>query len=157
MQQNRISMVVTQQEEETVMAGLDQIETTLKGLITLGAEDRRKIRMMGPKRADFARAVIRTLQQNPQLAPSGLDVAGAQADLDALDRMQRIDDRVQRLATLTKDSRDALGSDIMAVADAGYKLSKSFGPALGLMDKVRELSSLFTRSRKKTPTPDSET
>ena len=80
MQQNRISMVVTQQEEETVMAGLDQIETTLKGLITLGAEDRRKIRMMGPKRADFARAVIRTLQQNPQLAPSGLDVAGAQAD-----------------------------------------------------------------------------
>jgi hypothetical protein len=67
--------------------------------------------MMGPKRADFARAVIRTLQQNPQLAPSGLDVAGAQADLDALDRMQRIDDRVQRLATLTKDSRDALGSE----------------------------------------------
>ena len=88
MQQNKISMVITQQDEDSVEADLTRIEATLKGLITLGAEDRRKIRMMGPKRADFARAVIRTLQQNPQLAPSGLDVAGAQADLDALDRMR---------------------------------------------------------------------
>ena len=114
----------------------------------------RRFKRMGQKEEGRARSIIRALQQNPQMVPPGLDVPGALADLGALDRMVRIDDRMQRLASLVKDTRSALGIDIMAVASVGYSMSKTFGAALGLQDLVKEFGARFGR-KKKQPEPNS--
>ena len=153
--QNLVSISITQEDEDDVTTSLDRISGRLK-LVSLGAEDRRKLRMMKAGRADYARVMIRTLQQNPSMVPPGLDLAGAIADLDALERMQRLDDRIQHLATLSRDTRDALGSDILAVADVGYQMSKTFGPALGLGEMLKDLRQRFARPRKKKNTSESD-
>ena len=154
--QNLDSITVSQEDEDDVIASIDRILARIK-FVSLGAEDRRRLRMMKAQRADYVQVIIRTLQQHPSMVPPGLDLAGAIADLEALERIQRIDDRIQHLATHSRDTRDGLGSDVLAVADVGYKMSKTFGPALGLGDLVKEIRQRFARPRKKksAPEPDS--
>lgn len=147
-QQNLVSMVITEDDEREVMQALDLIEARLKGLVSLEPHGRR-FKRMGAKEEIRARGIIRALQQNPQIVPPHLDVAGAVADLDALERMVRIDDRTQRLAALIKDTRSALGIDIMAVAKLGYNMTKTFGGSLGLGELVKEFGARFTGPRKK--------
>ena len=155
MKQNLVSMTITQEDEDDVDASVNRILGRVK-FVSLGEEDRRRLRMMKAKRAEFGREMIRTMQQHPEMVPPGFDLAGAVADLNALERMERIDARIQQLATLSRDTRDALGSDVLAAADVGYKMSKTFGPALGLGDMLKDLKQRFSRPRKKNPTPPSE-
>jgi hypothetical protein len=155
MTQNLVSMTITQEDEDDVDASLDRIFGRIK-FVSLGEENRRRLRMMKAKRAEFGREMIRTMQQHPEMVPPGFDLAGAAADLDALERMERIDARIQQLATLSRDTRDALGSDVLAAADVGYRISKTFGPALGLGELLKDLKQRFSRPRKKNPTTPSE-
>ena len=155
MKQNLVSMTITQEDEDDVDASVNRILGRVK-FVSLGEEDRRRLRMMKAKRAEFGREMIRTMQQHPEMVPPGFDLAGAVADLNAMERMERIDARIQQLATLSRDTRDALGSDVLAAADVGYKMSKTFGPALGLGDMLKDLKQRFSRPRKKNPTPPSE-
>lgn len=152
-QQNLVSMVISAEDEADVMQSLDRIEARLQGMVSMSAHGRR-LKRMGVKDETRARDIIRTLQQNPQLVPPGLNLAGAMADLEALDRMARIEERVQRLAKMAKDTRSALGVDIMAFASVGYAMSKAFGGALGIGEKVKEFGRSFTGGRKKTKPED---
>jgi len=155
MTQNLVSMTITQEDEDDVDASVSRILGRVK-FVSLGEEDRRRLRMMKAKRAEFGREMIRTMQQHPEMVPPGFDLAGAVADLNALERMERIDARIQQVARLSRDTRDALGSDVLAAADIGYKMSKTFGPSLGLGDLLKDLKQRFSRSRRKTPTSPGE-
>lgn len=97
MTQNLVSMTITQEDEDDVDASLDRILARIK-FVSLGEENRRRLRMMKAKRAEFGREMIRTMQQYPEMVPRGFDLPGAVADLDALERMERIDARIQQLA-----------------------------------------------------------
>ncbi|UHQ19593.1 hypothetical protein LVB87_15610 [Lysobacter sp. KIS68-7] len=154
-QKNRISMVITEQDERDVIHSIQQITERLRGLVSLPPSQRRNKRM-GPTEEGRARTIIRTLQQNPTMVPADLDVAGAVADMDALDRIVRIDDELQRVAQLVKDTRAALGMDVMDVVSVGYALSKTFGAKRGLGALVQELGARFGRGRKRKPQPAPE-
>lgn len=149
--QNLVSITVTQEDEDDVNAALDRIFARIK-FVSLGAEDRRRLRLAKAQRAEYLRIMIRTMQQNPGMVPQGFDLAGSIADLEALERIQRLDDRIQLLATLSRDTRDGLGSDLLAAADVGYQMSKTFGPALGLGDFVKDIKQRFMRRKKKSTT-----
>lgn len=64
----------------------------------------------GPKSETFCRQTLTVLAQNPQVIPPSIDLAEAQADLAALDRLRPRLARLQRLAERGQDSEDALGS-----------------------------------------------
>ena len=157
-QKNLVSMVITEQDEAECKHAIERIAAALRGLRSLGPEHRR-LKRMSPVEEARARGIIRTLVQNPDMVPRGLDVAGALADIEALERLVRIDDDLQRLAALVRDTRTALGIDIMGVASVGYTMSKTFGNALGIGDLVKEFGARFNGGRKKAkvePTPESE-
>lgn len=155
-QKNLVSMVLTEQDEADVKSLVEQVKHRLKGAITLNADQRKKYQRMGTTRQGHARDVIRILQENPGLVPPGLDLAGATADQEALDRIERIDDAVQALATLTRDTRTALGIDIMGVASVGYTMSKAFGDQLGLGDLLKKFGARFSGGRKPKGKPGPE-
>lgn len=114
---------------------------------------------MSPKEEGRARIVLRTLQQNPSMVPDDLDVAGALAKLETLERLEQIDDELQRVAAQVRDTRAALGMDIMDTVKLGYALSKTFGHKRGLGGLVDDLSARFGRGKSKkttTPAPESE-
>ena len=151
MQQPLVSMIVTQDQEDAVLAAARQIESQLRGLVSLAPGDRKSLPVMGPECERFARSVIRQLQHNANLVPPGLDIAGALADLTALDRMRKIEIVLAQLASRVSDTMAALGSDVMDVAHAGYGMLKLFGDQDGLQDIRKEFGYRYLRAARTTP------
>jgi len=154
-QKNRVSMVITEHDQHDVLNLVRAIPDRLKGLISLPPSQVRNKRM-STKEEGRARAMLRALQQNPSMVPADLDVVGALADMEAMDRLTIIDDELQRVAAQVRDTRIALGMDIMDVVSVGYGLSKTFGAKRGLGAFVHEMSARFGRKKKSAkPAPES--
>ena len=151
--QNLVSLVVTPDQQAAALAALSQVEAALPGLISLQPGEAQGLMFMGPKTETFGRGTIRVLGQNPQIVPPSLDLAGAQADLDALDRLRPVLEAVARLHSRLEDTVAALGSDVMDVALDGYGQLKLSGAAHGLEDLRRELGSRWSRSRRQPAAP----
>ena len=148
MSQNIISLVLTDAQIKGAMDALTALEGALTGLISLDAEERRRLTKMGQKSEVFCRQAISVLAANPQIVPPSLHVADAQADLLALDHLRPVLDRLQKLAERGSDTEIALGSDIMAVALEGYGLLKVSGQNQGLDGLRKELSSRWAKTRR---------
>lgn len=151
MSQNLISIEVTPDMAAAVRDALGVIEQTLPGLISLEAAERRALMLMGPRSEPFARKTLRVLEQNPKIVPASLDLAGAQADLEAYDQLQPLLERMQRLVSRLDDTVMALGSDVMDVALEGYGQIKLSGGAEGLDELRRELGGRFAKQRARKP------
>ena len=148
MSQNIVSLVLTDEQINAAMDALTALEGALAGLISLDAEERRRLTKMGQKSEVFCRQAISVLAQNPQIVPRSLQLADAQADLLALDRLRPVLDRLQKLAERGSDTEIALGSDVMDVALEGYGLLKVSGKNQGLDSLRKELSSRWARGRR---------
>ena len=148
MSQNIISLVLTDAQIKASMDALTALEGALTGLISLDAEERRRLTKMGQKSEVFCRQAISVLVQNPQIVPPSLHLADAQADLLALDRLRPVLDRLQKIAERGSDTEIALGSDLMDVALEGYGLLKVSGKNQGLDGLRKELSSRWSKSRR---------
>lgn len=153
MSQNLVSLNLTDEQIAAALAGLQQVEAALPGLIALESGDRRGMMLLGPRSEPFARQTLRVLAQNPGIVPPSLNLADAQADLAALDKLTPVLERLQKLAARIDDTVAALGSDVMDVALEGYGQIKLSGGAHGLDDLRKELSGRFTKSRRKVAEP----
>lgn len=148
---NLISLDITAEQQAAALAALTQLEAALPGLLSLEPDERRKLLWMGDKSEVFCRQTIRVLGDNPQIVPPSLDLAGAQADLQTLDRLRPVLERLSRLHSQLDDTTSALGSDIMDVALDGYGQLKLSGAAHGLDDLRREIGGRFARPSRKPP------
>jgi hypothetical protein len=149
MAKNKVSMVLTETDGETVKSSLAEVERMLPGLISLKPLERRSLTRMGQKSEPFARGTLRVLANHPQVVPPGLDLAEAQADMSARDALVPIQEQVRRLASRIDDTVAALGHDIMNVALEGYGLLKVSGASHGLDELRKDIGSRYSRSRKK--------
>lgn len=145
MSQNLISLTLTDEQMTAVNAALDTLEQNLAGLIALQPPQRRALTKMGDKSEVFCRQTLKLLQQNPQVVPPALDVAEAQADLDAYERLGSISLRLTRLGERADDTVTALGSDLMSFALDGYGLLRVAGKNQGLEEIRRTLGARFAR------------
>jgi hypothetical protein len=152
---NRISLVVTSQQRQSALDGLGQVRAALPGLGKLRPGERRELHGFGAKNEVFARGILRALQANPQVVPTSLDVAGAQADLDALDILRPLLEAVDLLQAELEDTVALLGHDAMDFAYDGYQLLKVSGGSDNSLDDMRRgLGSQFRRTRQAaTPEP----
>ena len=148
MSQNLISLDITDTQVSAALDALAALEAALPGLISMDAEERRRLTKMGRKSEVFCRQALSVLSQNPQIVPPNLGLAEAQADLLALDKLRPVLDRLQRLAARGADTETALGSDVMSVALEGYGLLKLSGRNEGLDDMRKELSSRWAKNRR---------
>ena len=149
MSQNVISLELTDAQLTAAGDALTALETVLDDLIALDADEARSLVKMGPKSEAFVRQTLSVLGQNPQIVPPSLELANAQADQVALDRLRPILIRLARLAERGHDTETALGSDMMDVALQGYALLKVAGRQQGLDGLRQELGSRFARSRRR--------
>lgn len=148
MTQNIISLELSDGQITIALEALTELEGALAGLISLEAEDRRRLTKMGQKSEAFCRQALSVLAQNPQIVPPSLPLAEAQSDLRALDRLRPVLDRLQRLAERGADTEIALGSDVMDVALEGYGLLKVSGKNQGLDGLRKELSARWAKTRR---------
>ena len=146
MSQNLVSLALSNEQLAQAEQAITTLEQILAGLVSLKPVERQRLTKMGQKSEVFCRQALRVLEQNPQIVPPGMDLAGAQADLSALDQLAPLLDRLQRLAERGRDTEMALGADIMDAALEGYALLKVSGRQQGLDGLRKELSSRWARN-----------
>lgn len=149
MNQNLASLKFSPEQIQSIQGALDTLETDLGSLIALSPEQKRKSRSMGAGSERFCRQTLGVMLQNPQILPPNIGLADAQADLDALDQLRPILQRLTQLQERAADTLYALGSDVLAVALAGYRQLQFSGRADGLQQLRKELGALFAKSRSK--------
>ena len=147
MSQNLVSLVLSNEQLAQAEQAVTTLEQALAGLVSLSIGERRRLPKMGQKSEVFCRQTLRVLAQNPQIVPPGLGLAEAQADLQALDQLAPLLNRLQRLAERGRDTEMALGADVMDVALEGYALLGVSGKQQGLDGLRKQLSSRWARSR----------
>lgn len=148
MSQNLVQLQLDDARMGEIDAALAALETKLHDLIALDSEEFRGLPRMGAKSEQFCRETLSTLAQNPQVVPSSLGLADAQADLAAYDRLRPLVQRLQQLTRRAEDTQSALGSDVMALSLEGYALLKVAGRNQALEGLRRDLSGRFARSRR---------
>jgi len=151
--QNLISLTITEEQQTTALAALAQLEAALPGLLSLDADERKRMTYMGDKSEVFTRQTIRVLGQHPQIVPPSLNLAEAQADLLALDRLRPVLEGLNRLFSQVQDTTNALGSDAMATALEGYGQLKLSGAAHGLDELRKEIGGRWARGPRKPAPP----
>ena len=149
MSDNRISLVVSNEQKAAALAAVAQVWAALPGLASVGPGGLRELYHFRNKNEVFGRGVLRALEAHPQIVPPSLDVAGARADLDALDALRPVLEEVQRLHVMLEDTVALLGHDVVDMAYDGYQQLKLTGTAHGLEDLRRDLGSQFARSRRR--------
>lgn len=148
MPQDLVSLQFTTEQMASASAALDQFEAAVPGLISLEANDAKRLAFMGPRSEPFCRQTLRVLDQNRQIVPPSLDLAGAQADLAAIDQLRPLMERMQRVLSRVEDTVNALGSDVMVTALEGYGQLKLSGSAHGLDDLRKEVGTRWARQRR---------
>src|SRR3989442_7816892 len=113
MSQNLITLPVTPELVAAIGNSIGELENQLQGLVALNNDVRRSASKMGAKSEQFCRQTLHALQVYPQLVPPSIDVADANADLEALDQLRPHFQRLHRLSERAADSELALGSDVM--------------------------------------------
>lgn len=149
---NRISLEVTPQQRQAAADAIAQVRAALPGLAKLQPGERRELHGFGAANEVFARATIRALQAHPHLVPPNMDLAGAQADLDALDAVRPLLEAVRLLAAELGDTVALLGHDAVDFAYDGYQLLKVSGNSDNALDTLRrDIGAQFRRRRQGKP------
>ena len=156
MTQDLASMTITQETEDEVMALFARLEELLPGLLTLAVGDRKTMSIMGPTSERYVRLNLDLANQNAGLIPADLNLAGANADLDARDRLLRIANRARLFADKCEDTVAALGSDLMVFSHKCYAILKVLGKAIGLDEAIKELGYRWSRRKKKPATANEQ-
>lgn len=146
MSQNLATLTLTDAQLQAIDQALADLETQFTDLVALDRDQRRSLARMGVKSEAFCRQALNALALNPQVVPSSIRLADAQADLLSLDRLRPRLQRLQRLAERAGDTEVALGSDVMTVALQGYALLRVAGRNQGLEGLRKSLGARFAKA-----------
>jgi len=152
MSQNLISITLTNDQIVAIDHAIGELENQLQSLVSLSIDARRTAAKMGPKSEAFCRQTINALRLYPQVVPQSIGVEEAHSDLDMLDQLRPLFQRLHRLSQRSADSELALGSDVMVAALQGYGVLKAVGRSQGLETLRRELGdSRFSKTARAAP------
>jgi hypothetical protein len=151
MSRNMVSMPLSNDQLVAIDVTLATLAQQLAGMVSLTAEKRRSVSKMGAKSEAFYRQALNAMALNPMVVPAGVDLADAQADLQALDQLRPRFQILRALAERSADTELALGSDVMLAAREGYAVLKAIGRSRGLESVSRELGQRFSRTPRAQP------
>lgn len=151
MSANRITLVITAEQLQAAADGIARVRAVFPALPRLEPGELRELHGFGAKNEVFSRGILRALQAHPQIVPSSMDMAGTQADLDALDALRPLLETVRQLHAELEDAAALLGHDVMDFAYAGYQQLKISGGSDSTLDQLRrEIGAQFSRPRRRT-------
>ena len=153
MSQNLISITLTNDQITAIDHAIGELENQLQGLVSLSIGVRRSAAKMGPKSEAFCRQTINALRLHPQVVPPSIGVDEARSDIDTLDQLRPLFQRLHRLSQRSADTELALGSNVMVAALQGYGVLRAVGRNQGLEMLRRELGERRFASRSTRPAP----
>ncbi len=142
---------LTQARCEHVQGLIRQIEQQLPFLVSLSADEKKRIYRKGDKQIEYIRKTLIYAKRLPHLVPSYVDVGRMDHDLYIADQLQQLLEKVEDLTGRIRDTRAAYYEQAFDAARAAYK---GFGHAsdtgIHQADKVfEELKQYFPRTGKR--------
>ncbi|WP_119718505.1 hypothetical protein [Cognatilysobacter tabacisoli] len=147
MNEQVIGVEVSEEELTAIDVALSALESNLKGLIALSADQRRGMVKMGGKSEAFCRQAVTVFTQHPDVLPRNFDLDQFRRNLEMLDALRPRLSRISRLHERSVHSQMALGSSLMSNALDGYAVMKVAGIGKGLDGMRRILGARFGRVR----------
>lgn len=137
---------------DQAIAALEQALSPL--LVSIGADDRRRLVKMGDASEAFCRKALDVMAENSGVLPRNLDVDEMRRDLTTHDALNARLARLTRTLEKAHDTDQVLGSDVMASALEGYAFLKIAGHGEGLNGLRRDLGKRFEKSGPRQSEPE---
>jgi len=154
---NLISIDITPEDNEKIIAALKALEETLRPyLVTLTPDERRELPKMGDKTLPFVRKVFDYVESNQEFAPAFVEVAELKKDVTAVEKLTQFYRLLTQLIEGLNDSIMLAGSEAYVTALAYYnsvkQASKMNIPAAEPI--YADLRTRFPRGRRSTETTE---
>lgn len=122
---NRITATFSTADKTSVIAKLNEAKVLMPFLNSLNAEERKKLRKMGPKSLAYVDQCIEGATAFPDEMKANFDLKELEKDYDLVSNLLGVRIICQALTELIDDTMMAAGIDAMGAADEVYASLKS--------------------------------
>jgi len=154
MSRNIAGFTLTNDQIAAIDNAVGGLENQLQDLLSLTIDQRRGLVKMGTKSEAFCRQTINALNLYPQIAPPSIGVGKANSNLNMLDQLRPIFQRLHHLSERSADTEVAISSDIMVASLKCYRALKAFGRGEGLETLSRQLGERRFNAKPARPAPE---
>ena len=144
MSYQNITASLSPQDIQEVKAALQKVQQKLPFLITLSAEERRKLVKMGDKSLAFVNNSVTAAQSNPEILPATFDVEELVRDYQLAAVLTELLISIQQLTEQVDDTLMAVGSEAMTSSLTVYDYVKTASKKTpGLKSVAEQLGERF--------------
>jgi hypothetical protein len=149
------NQVLSDQDLQQIKQAIDLIQAKLPFLVTLSAEERKRLYKMGDKRIAFVQNSLSAAQSNPNILPASFDLNYFNQRYQMAVRLNEVLMRLQQLHEQVDDTVLAMGSEAMTHSLTVYDYVKTAAKKTpGLKGIAEQLGTLFKAIRSKPPKPE---
>jgi len=146
MTENRIDLVITQEQIDTILAALKSIEEIIPGLIELTLEQRKAMPRYSSDDLGFILDALSIAEQHPEILPPSFDLDEMRRDVNTLQKLTALSHAIARFAGIFDDSLYAAGSESKGHGRSIYQFVKTHNALTGkLEDALNRLAKHFAR------------
>ena len=158
MSYQNISANLLAADKTTVQTSIQTIKAKLFFLISLNAEERKKLRKMGARRLAYVQDVYNAAVNNSGAIPSGFNVSEYAKDVQLMKDLTDIISWLMPVYEAIQDTDLALGNELMKQSDEAYGYLKNAAKknsSQALTTTVKQISDQLKRGKYKGPDSDS--
>ncbi len=152
MQENRIELNITEEEQTQVNEAINVLEQVLMPkLFVLEKSEKADLLRMGDKSVAFVGKSLEIAKQDAVLLEAFIDVPALEKDVAAITSLRALSFKVDRIASAIDDSKALAGHEAYNASLMVYSLMKNAAKMghPGAKEKVAELKQRFPRTRTK--------
>ena len=152
MQENRIELELTSEEETQITGAIAVLETVLlPKLIVLEKTEKAELLRMGDKSVAFVNKGLEVAKQDTDLLKTFISVDAMDKDVKSIAQLRSLDYRLSRILSAIDDSFALVGHEAYSTSLMIYSLMKNAAKMghPGAKEKVAELKQRFPRTRSK--------
>jgi hypothetical protein len=141
---------LSDQDMQDIKQAIDLIQSKMPFLITLSADERKRLYKMGDKRLSFVKNSLSAAQSNPNILPASFDVNEFSNDYQLAMQLSELQMRLQQLHEQVDDTVLAVGSEAMTNSLTVYDYVKTAAKKTpGLKSIAEQLGTLFKAMKNK--------
>ncbi|WP_131538489.1 hypothetical protein [Pedobacter nototheniae] len=130
MAENKISIEIPDEEYQSVLQHVEQLQSILKPyLISLTVEQRRTLPKLGDKTLAFVNKAVEYANNDAKLVPSYMDLGEWKKDVQAYDQLTNLYAAVNKLLSTVDDTTMLCGSEAYTGALSVYDNAKQAAKA----------------------------
>ena len=147
MVENKVSVVLTSEQQAQIHSGLDELLTQLAWTVTLTPEDRKRRLKASSGTEAFLNSALQLGQQHPEILPRGLDMEEMNKDVLTRSYLLGVRAKLAELLTRVEDTMMVCGSEAFHAGLHVYSAARCYGKGMGMDTQLEDLEKRFKRKK----------